>query len=765
MQQDASNAKQLIIERVRQSTNILVAVSANPSVDALAAALALALTLNKMDKHATAVFSGAMPPAMEFLNPGKTFENSVDSLRDFIISLDKEKADRLRYKVEDDVVRIFITPYRTTISEKDLQFSQGDFNVDLIIGLGVDKREDLDKAIVAHGRILHDATVMTINANNQQSSLGAVDWHEANVSSLCEMLVSMTEGFQQPGLVDQQIATALLTGIVAATDRFSNDHTTPKVMTMSAQLMAAGANQQLIANNLIKASQIPVQGAPNGGNGQLVANGASIKVAPPAEEAPKPDGELDITHGKKQEQPAPAPQPQQEPKPEPAPQPEQQQQGKGRRSKKGRQQQTPEDELEAALPAARQPVGFDQLKEAISEATPNELPSSMQEHKAPGSQTVNGGSDDEDDGPKEEPGFVVGSSSWRGRRLEPPALGGTLNATTEKAMDDSRAAEEAERNQKLLTHPEAPAPAPKKGKKGGNNNNQQQNNQGKQAKAEAAPVAAAVVAPAPEPEKPAQPEAQAPEVAAEPAPTIAPAPAPAPEPVPAPAPMPEPTPAPEPAPELPPMPPQPAPEPVPQPAPAAEPVPAPAPEPAPALPPVPEIDLPAPAAEPVAPAPSVDAALGEAAAVAQPADATGADLDAARQAVTDALQTQPFNPASQPLQSAGALPLDATPAPAPMAEPAPAAPAAFTQPLPEPPAPMPAPEASATPELPPLPPMPPLPQTEPGQPLPPPPSLNDLPPLPSSIPPAPVAPPPEAPAPEVPPAPADPAQFKIPGAP
>lgn len=765
MQQDASNPKQLIIERIRQSTNILVAVSANPSVDALSGALALALTLNKMDKHATAVFSGAIPPAMEFLNPGKTFEHSVDSLRDFIISLDKEKADRLRYKVEDDVVRIFITPYRTTISEKDLQFSQGDFNVDLIIGLGVEKREDLDKAIVAHGRILHDATVMTINADGRQSSLGAVDWHETNVSSLCEMLVSMTEGFQQPGLLDQQIATALLTGIVAATDRFSNEHTTPKVMTMSAQLMAAGANQQLIANNLIKATQISVAGAAPS-TGQLVPNGASVKVATPAEEAPKPDGELDITHGKKQDTPATVPATEQpvEAAPAPALAPEQQQQGKGRRSKKNKQQQpTAEDELEAALPAARQPVGFDQLKEAISEATPQGLPSSMQERPAPGSQTVNGGSDDEDEGPKPEPGFVVGSSSWRGRRLEPPVLGGTLNATTEKAMDDTRAAEEAERNQKLLTHPDAPAG--KKKQKGGNAN---------QPKAQdAAPVVAPIVeTPQPEPQPEPQP-APAPEMAPAPeAPVEAPSEpaAPAPE-----QPASAPVLAPEPEPAAPPMPPQPEPiaEPAPaEPAPTIEPSPEPAPAPAPAAPALPEIDLPAPAPEAastaIEPAPVVDAIPVEPTTPApQVADATGADLDAARQAVTDALQTQPFNPAGQPLQSAGAMPL-ATDAPAAAAPepliapmPAPTPDVSALAPLPEPPV---MPAAPGVPELPPLPPMPPLPQADPNQPLPPPPSLNDLPPLPTSIPPAPVAPPPEAPAPEVPPAPADPRQFKIPGA-
>ena len=122
---DQSALKQ-IVDKIKDSSNILITVNTNPSVDELSAALAITLFINKLNKHATAVFSGAVPPAIEFLQPEKTFENTVDSLRDFIIALDKEKADHLRYKVVDDMVKIFITPYRTTISEKDLEFSQGD---------------------------------------------------------------------------------------------------------------------------------------------------------------------------------------------------------------------------------------------------------------------------------------------------------------------------------------------------------------------------------------------------------------------------------------------------------------------------------------------------------------------------------------------------------------------------------------------------------------------------------------------------------------
>jgi hypothetical protein len=396
---DDIKAKQQIVEKIKSATNILVTVSNSPSVDALSAALGLTLLFDKLDKHPTAVFSGEVPPAISFLKPEETFDETTDSLRDFIIALDKEKADHLRYKVEGDSVKIFITPYKTTITSDDLMFSQGDFNVELVIALGVDVQEHLDGALEAHGQILHDADIITVTAGEQVSNLGGIDWHDDQASSLSEMVSGLAEALKSDknkSLLDASIATAFLTGIVAETDRFSNTHTTSRVMTIAAQLMGAGADQQLIASKLQESHQI----------GNLdVTKDEDIQQAP-AEE-PQAKESLSISH---------------------------------------KPSETLED-MDKRVKAAEQEEAVIVADEALT----------VEQGEHTGNTHAAGAYAFDDDSHKEEPTPVVALEPTVGHSLasEPeiePSLGGTLNATTEQAAEDTRREEENDQNKTILTH-------------------------------------------------------------------------------------------------------------------------------------------------------------------------------------------------------------------------------------------------------------------------------------------------------------------------
>lgn len=279
-----SNISEKIISQINGAENILIALTSDPSVDEMTAALGLTLFLDKLGKHATAIYSGATPNALEFLQPEKTFEPNTNSLQDFIIALNKEKADHLRYKVDGDYVKIYITPYRTTLSESDLEFSHGDFNVDLVIALNVMAATDLDGALREHGRIVHDATSINITTN-PPGKFGEIEWSNVAASSVSEMAAELAYALSDKIEMEKETATAFLTGVVAATNRFSNERTTSDTMILAAKLMGSGADPQLIAANLVgDESTKKVNGYVETGNGQVATRekGAEEASAPAA---------------------------------------------------------------------------------------------------------------------------------------------------------------------------------------------------------------------------------------------------------------------------------------------------------------------------------------------------------------------------------------------------------------------------------------------------------------------------------------------------
>ena len=249
MQKNTNDPINAVVSKIEDASSILVAVSKEPTMDELSAALGLTAMLDGMGKHATAIYSGEVPDSLQFLGPEKIFEKDTNSLQDFIIALNKDKADHLRYKIDGDYVKIFITPYRTTIDENDFEFSHGDFNIDLVITLGVPEADDLDAALYDHGKILHDSDSINMT-DNIPGKFGEIQWADPSTSSVSEMVANLAFALRDKVKMTKTVATALLTGIVANTSRFLNERTTPKTMDVAAKLMQAGANQQLISSNL-----------------------------------------------------------------------------------------------------------------------------------------------------------------------------------------------------------------------------------------------------------------------------------------------------------------------------------------------------------------------------------------------------------------------------------------------------------------------------------------------------------------------------------
>ena len=287
-----------ILDKIDEADSVLVALSNDPTVDEIAAAMGLSMALDSAGKHVTAIYSGKTPNALQFLKPEERFETGTESLQDFVIALNKDKADHLRYKIDGDFVKVYVTPYKTTISGDDIEFSRGDYNVDLVISLNVPAATELDAALTEHGRIMHDATTINVT-NGAAGKFGDVEWVDPKASSISEMVAKLA--FELEGeKMDASTATALLTGLVAATDRFKNPATTPDAMVLAAKLMGAGADQQLVVQNV--QGEVVLDGGAGGKSVVVPEVGEGVAEETVAEGEPKDESHLEISHGEASEE-------------------------------------------------------------------------------------------------------------------------------------------------------------------------------------------------------------------------------------------------------------------------------------------------------------------------------------------------------------------------------------------------------------------------------------------------------------------------------
>lgn len=277
---DISNITNRVVEKIKASENILIALSKNPNIDEISAALGLAMILDTMRKHVTAIFSGQVPNVLQFLKPEETFEKTTNSLQDFIIALSKDKVDHISYKIEGDFVKVYVTPYKATIGQADLSMSHGDYNVDLVICFNVISGDEIDPALSEYGRIMHDATAINLTVDTP-GRFAELEWQDSNVSSISEMIVGLADKL---GLASfsEQVATALLTGIVASTDHFSNPRTSSNTMSIASKLMSFGANQQLISSQIMEKIKTPDDPAASATPAVPVTPAVAVTSATPA---------------------------------------------------------------------------------------------------------------------------------------------------------------------------------------------------------------------------------------------------------------------------------------------------------------------------------------------------------------------------------------------------------------------------------------------------------------------------------------------------
>ena len=249
--------KEQIIDQINKSETILICVGKNPDGDALGSALGLCLVLKKMGKKADIVSPTAILNKYSFLPSSNTITHKLEGVRDYILSLDidKEKLHQLRYEVQNNKLKIFITAKNSDLEEKNIIIESAKFKYDLVMVLGTSDSENLGSIYDENSDLFYEAPVINIDNNPSNEYFGKINMVDVTASSTSEIIFNLVIDLKEE-LIDEQIATNLLEGIIFKTNSFQNKSTTPKAFLAAASLIAKGANKQEIIRYLYKTKSI-----------------------------------------------------------------------------------------------------------------------------------------------------------------------------------------------------------------------------------------------------------------------------------------------------------------------------------------------------------------------------------------------------------------------------------------------------------------------------------------------------------------------------
>uniref|UniRef100_A0A7C4R8B5 DDH domain-containing protein n=1 Tax=candidate division CPR3 bacterium TaxID=2268181 RepID=A0A7C4R8B5_UNCC3 len=248
------NTKQLALELIKKSKTFLVITHARPDGDAISSSLSLKFVLEKIGKKVDVVIPDEISPDYSFLPGIDNVTSDLKINRDLVISIGgpSGKVGKISYnKREDGIVDLVITPSEGEIKKESIKMDFGKSSYDVLIILDTPDLNRVNTVYEHNKEVLKNTEIINIDHHPSNVSFGGYNIVDTSATSTCEILFALYESLDK-SLIDSDVATLLLTGIINDTDRFQNANTSPKALTVAAQLIAAGGKRTDIIRNIYK---------------------------------------------------------------------------------------------------------------------------------------------------------------------------------------------------------------------------------------------------------------------------------------------------------------------------------------------------------------------------------------------------------------------------------------------------------------------------------------------------------------------------------
>jgi phosphoesterase RecJ-like protein len=254
----AWQALQQATETIKRAKRTLVLAPENPTADALAT---LAAVLSYLNAHQIPV-DGIVPQ----INPEKIpsylpardkVQSKLTALRDLKIKLDVSRSPihELSYDVKDSKLEILLTPKTGEWHAEDVQIMPGEDRYEAIIAIGFPDRQSLSSAFREPTDIIHRLPIINLDHDAKNEHWAPINLIDLAATSSAEMAMDWFEDWDK-AKINEQIATALLAGLISNTNSFRSAKVTPKTLEKAARLISLGADRENVVHGLWRTRQI-----------------------------------------------------------------------------------------------------------------------------------------------------------------------------------------------------------------------------------------------------------------------------------------------------------------------------------------------------------------------------------------------------------------------------------------------------------------------------------------------------------------------------
>jgi nanoRNase/pAp phosphatase (c-di-AMP/oligoRNAs hydrolase) len=249
---------QQVLEAIKRSNRPLICIPSGSQADHYATAIGLSKVLKKLEKDPVIVAAdGTTPKNLHFIDGHKNITSNLENLRRFVIELDasKVKVDELSYEIKDNKLEIHLAPKKGFWNDSDVKTRTSKYKYDLIICIGSPDFESCAELYNENPDFFYRTPVINIDHSPENEHYGEINVVDLTASACGEVCHDLIESIEE-GLMDDEIATAFLTGMIAKTKSFKTKNVTPKTLHTASKLIAKGAKRDHIVENLYRTRSI-----------------------------------------------------------------------------------------------------------------------------------------------------------------------------------------------------------------------------------------------------------------------------------------------------------------------------------------------------------------------------------------------------------------------------------------------------------------------------------------------------------------------------